>query len=287
MQQMKEKLIDLHTHSTMSDGSLTPEELVVHAHESRLSAIALTDHDNIDGVKRAKQQGEKCGIEVVAGIELSVKCATQNHILGLLIDVDNSELNGELDSILQRRVERNAVTCRKLNDLGFEVSLDEARAIAPGGIVGRAHFARLMMNKGYVESVKEAFDKYLAVGKPAYFSNQELSAERAIELIHGAGGVAVMAHPHQMKLSDEATQEYMAQMKEYGLDAVEGYYSEYTDEMQSKYCAMAKNLGLALSGGSDFHGSMKPHIAIGKGFGNLSIPYSVLEGLKSVCERRN
>ena len=167
----------------------------------------------------------------------------------------------------------------KRQELGFDIALEEAAALAPGGIIGRAHFAKLLMNKGYTASVKESFDKYLAAGRPAYFSNQKLEAKRIIEVIHSAGGVAFLAHPHQMKLGD-GLEAYVRELVSYGLDGIEGYYSEYDEAMQNEYWSMAEKFGLAISGGTDFHADMKPHISIGTGMGNLSIPYSVLENIK-------
>ncbi len=282
---MGNKFIDLHTHSTCSDGSMTPEELVIHAVENELVAIALSDHDTVSGVKAAMAQGEKSGIEVVPAIEFSVKSKTETHILGYYIDVDNSGLRVILDEITEKRIERNVMTAKLLQKLGFDITLEEAVALAPGGIVGRAHFARVMMNKGYVSSVKEAFDKYLSSGKAAYFGNQKLEAKTAIEAIHAAGGVAFLAHPHLVKLSDEELERFLDELKGYGLDGLEGYYTDYDEAMQNKFQSMAKRHGLEISGGTDFHAQMKPHISIGKGTGNMAIPYSVLENIREMVKR--
>lgn len=282
---MQEKIIDLHTHSTCSDGSMTPTQLVKHAAENGIAAIALTDHDTVSGVEEAVAAGEEYGVEVIPAIEFSVKSATETHILGYYIDIDNEQIKEILKEIIEKRIERNAVTARLLQKLGFDVTLEEAAALAPGGIVGRAHFARVMMNKGYVSSVKEAFEKYLSSGKPAYFGNQKLEAKTAIEAIHSAGGVAFLAHPHLVKLPDDALENFLVELKSYGLDGLEGYYTDYDEEMQNKFQAMAKKHGLEISGGTDFHAAMKPHIAIGKGTGNMAIPYSVLENIKNMVNR--
>lgn len=274
------KLIDLHTHSTSSDGSMTPAELVKHAAQNGLAAIALTDHDTVSGVEEAVRAGERYGVEVVPAIEFSVKSETETHILGFFIDIHNPVLQGILSEIIEKRIERNVMTARLLQNLGFDVTLEEAKSLAPGGIVGRAHFARVMLNKGYVSSVKEAFEKYLSSGKPAYFGNQKLEAKTAIEAIHSAGGVAFLAHPHLIKISDERLENFLDELYSYGLDGLEGYYTDYDGEMQAKFQAMAKRHGLKISGGTDFHAAMKPHIAIGRGLGNMAIPYSVLEEIK-------
>ena len=272
-------LVDLHTHSNCSDGSMSPSELVLHAAEKGLAAIALTDHDTVDGIKEAVAKGKECGIEVVPAIEFSARSKTLTHILGFYIDEDNAQLKSVLTEIVDLRKERNEVTAKLLQELGFNVTLEEAAAIAPGGIIGRAHYAKLLMDKGYTSSVKESFDKYLAAGKPAYFTNQKLEAKCIIETIHAAGGVAFLAHPHQMKLGDKL-EDYVKELVSYGLDGMEGYYSEYDEKMQDEYQAMAARYGLALSGGTDFHGEMKPHISIGKGLGNMTVPYSVLRNIK-------
>ncbi|OQA49490.1 MAG: hypothetical protein BWY46_00695 [Firmicutes bacterium ADurb.Bin300] len=278
------KYIDLHTHSNKSDGSMTPLELVRHAKQAGLAAISLTDHDCIDGVKQAVCEGERIGLEVVPGIEFSAKSETETHILGYYIDVDNEDILCNLSEIKRVRIERTAQTSKLLKELGFDVSVQEVLEIAPGGIVGRAHFARVMANKGYVSSVKEGFDKYLANGKPAYSNRQHLSASQAIRLIKGAGGLAFAAHLHLMRKTDEELFEFLSRMKEEGLDGIEGYYTDYTPEMQEKYQALAKRLELLISGGSDFHAQMKPHIRIGTGYGNMKIPYSVLDRIKKEKE---
>lgn len=284
---MQEKVIDLHTHSTCSDGSMTPTQLVKHAAENGIAAIALTDHDTVSGVEEAVAAGKEYGVEVIPAIEFSVKSATETHILGYYIDIDNEQIKEILKEIIEKRIERNAVTACLLQELGFDVTLEEAAALAPGGIVGRAHFARVMMNKGYVSSVKEAFEKYLSSGKPAYFGNQKLEAKTSIEAIHAAGGVAFLAHPHLIKLPDDKLENFLVELKSYGLDGLEGYYTDYDEAMKNKFQAMAKKHGLEISGGTDFHAAMKPHIAIGKGTGNMAIPYSVLENIKNMVKRSN
>ena len=163
-----EKFIDLHTHSLKSDGSMTPTEVVEAAKEAGLAAIALSDHDTVDGLEEAMAAGEKLGVEVVPAIEFSVISKTETHILGYFIDYKNPELLQMLKEIVDLRIERNYVTTEKLNDLGFDITIEEVRALAPNNFVGRAHFARVLMDKGYTSSVKEGFDKYMSVGKYAY-----------------------------------------------------------------------------------------------------------------------
>ncbi len=260
---------------------MQPAEVVRHAKQNGLSAIALTDHDNMDGVQEAMEEGKNIGLEVVPGVELSVQSATETHILGYDIDIHNDVLIKTLEEAKQVRKNRNAETSRKLREIGFDVSVEEAEAIAPNGVVGRAHFAKVMVQKGMVGSVKEAFDRYLANGRPAYSSTQLLTPEEGVQLIQTAGGKAFVAHLHLIRLEDDALIAFLKRLQKVGLSGVEGYYTEYTPEMQEKYQNIAQNLGLKISGGTDFHGEMKPHIAIGRGLGNLEIPYSVLEQIRA------
>ena len=275
-----EKYIDLHTHSIKSDGSMTPAEVVREAKSAGLAAIALSDHDTVDGVKEAMEEGERIGVEVVPAIEFSVQSETETHILAYYLDIDNPKLKQVLEECRETRNFRNEETCRLLNELGFDVTMEEAEAIAPNGIIGRAHFARLLMDKGYTSSVKEGFKLYLENGKPAYCGVQRLKADETVELIKECGGLSFVAHLHLIKAEDEPLKEFLKMLKTHGLNGVEGYYTEYTPEMQQKYQAMASELGLMISGGTDFHAAMKPHISIGTGTGNLKIPYSVLENIK-------
>lgn len=275
-----EKLIDLHTHSTMSDGSMSPAELVRHAKEAGLAAVALTDHDSVAGVEEAMAEGERLGIEVVPGIELSAKSATETHVLGYYIDKNNPALAAALEDILKERINRTHRTCQKLNELGFDVTVEEAEALAPAGVVGRAHFAKLMVLKGYVSSVKEGFELYFNNGRPAYSSRQKIDRFQAVDLIKNAGGLAFIAHLHLTRMEDDELEAFLTELRDYGLDGIEGYYTDYSPQMQEKYQALAKKLGLMISGGTDFHAQMKPHISIGKGLGDLKIPYSVLAAMK-------
>lgn len=280
-----EKLIDLHTHSLKSDGSMTPAEVVREAKRAGLAAIALSDHDTVDGIREAVAEGEKIGVEVIPAIEFSVQSKTETHILGYFIDIENPDLLKTLKEVVDLRIERNYVTCQRLNELGFDITIEEVRALAPNNFVGRAHFARVLMDKGYTKSVKEGFDLYMTSGKYAYCEKQRLTARDAVELIGKCGGISFLAHPHLTKLGDDELKEFLKKLKGFGLSGLEGYYTDYTPEMQEKYQAMAKELGLLISGGTDFHAAMKPHISIGTGLGNMKIPYSVLEAMKAERDR--
>ncbi len=284
---MNMKMIDLHTHSNCSDGSMSPSELVAYAAFKGVSAIALTDHDTVSGIDEALEAGKKYGVEVIPGIEFSVQSQTETHILGFYIDHKSPILSEALKNINSVRTQRTENTCNKLRSLGFDVSVEEARAIAPAGIIGRAHFARLLVEKGYTQSVKEGFDKYLANGRPAYDGTQYLSAEAAVRLIDDLGGVSFVAHPHLIRLDDISLREFLIKLKSFGLCGIEGYYNEYTPEMQAYFQNLAKELDLKISGGTDFHAKMKPHIDIGIGQGNMNIPYSVLDEIKSILNSKH
>lgn len=273
--------IDLHTHSLKSDGAQTPVDVVRTAYTAGLSAMALTDHDNIEGVSEAMAEGERLGIEVIPGVELSAQSDTELHILGYFIDIHNKRLNEAMAYALRVRDERQEETCRKLNEQGFQITMDELRQEAHGNpVLCRAHFAQIMVRKGYAQSVQQCFADYLSVGCYAYSNRQALTGPEAVSLIKEAGGIAVAAHLHLIKMEDEPLKEYLKTLIPYGLEGIEGYYTDYTPDMERRYRAMAKELGLTLSGGTDYHGANKPHITIGQGRGNLEIPYSVLDGLR-------
>lgn len=276
------KLIDLHTHSLCSDGAQTPADVVRTAKAAGLSAIALSDHDSIEGVQEAMDEGSRLGVEVIPAVELSAQSDTELHILGYFIDIHNKRLNDAMAYALRVRDERQEETCRKLNEQGFSITMDELREEAHGNpVLCRAHFAQIMVRKGYAASVQEAFSKYLSVGCYAYSNRQALTGPEAVSLIREAGGIAVAAHLHLIKMPDDPLREYLRSLIPYGLDGVEGYYTDYTPDMEQRYRAMAKELGLTISGGTDYHGANKPHIAIGKGRGGLEIPCSVLDGLRA------
>ena len=280
------KLIDLHTHTVCSDGSMTARELVRHAKESGLSAVAVSDHDSVSGVADALDEGERVGIEVIPAVELSAQSQTETHILGYFIDINNKELLDALAYAKTVRIERQEEICRKLNGLGFALTMDEVRKLAGSDILCRAHFARLMVQKGYVGSVKQAFDEYLANGRPAFSGREALTDTQAVKLINGAGGMAFCAHLHLTRKPPEELEAFLLRLKSQGLAGVEGYYTEYTPQMQEEYRRLAQKLGLCISGGTDFHGAFKPHISIGKGLGNMAIPYSVLENMKKAHAER-
>ncbi len=275
-----ERLIDLHTHTKFSDGSMTPAELVRHAADSGLSVIAVSDHDTVDGVKSAIAEGISANVEVIPAIEFSAASDTETHILGYFIDPDSPHLHSAVGYIRDIREKRIAETCIILAKYGINVSIDEVKASAGSGILCRAHIAKIMTEKGYSASPKDAFAKWLNVGCPAYSETQALTDTEAIQLIKKIGGQAYLAHLHLTKKTDAELDGFVRYLTENGLDGIEGYYTDYTPKMQTEYQALAHKYGLKISGGTDFHGSFKPHISIGRGLGEMKIPYSVLENMR-------
>ena len=274
------KYIDLHTHSTCSDGTLTPAEVVMEAKKAGLSAIALTDHDTLDGLPEAIEAGKKYGIEVITGIEFSISSDTEMHLLGLGFDLDCPEIRNVLDEMIIQRDLRNYKVIELLEKCGIHITIDEILAEATSPVTGRSQIAKAMLRKGYVSSIKEAFDSYLSFGKPAFVERKSLTPEEAIRLIRLSGGKSFLAHLNQTGKTDQELYEILTHLKECGLDGIEGYYTEYTDDMNIRYRKMAEDIGLHLSGGSDFHGENKDGYEIGRGKGNLRIPYELLENIR-------
>ena len=274
------KYIDLHTHSTCSDGTLTPAEVVMEAKKAGLSAIALTDHDTLDGLPEAIEAGKKYGIEVITGIEFSISSDTEMHLLGLGFDLDCPDIRNVLDEMIIQRDLRNYKVIELLEKCGIHITIDEILAEATSPVTGRSQIAKAMLRKGYVSSIKEAFDSYLSFGKPAFVERKSLTPEEAIRLIRLSGGKSFLAHLNQTGKTDQELYEILTHLKECGLDGIEGYYTEYTDDMNIRYRKMAEDIGLHLSGGSDFHGENKDGYEIGRGKGNLRIPYELLENIR-------
>lgn len=272
--------IDLHTHSTCSDGTFTPTEVVKEAAKAGLRAIALTDHDTVDGLEEAVEAGKKYGLEVITGIEFSVASDTEMHLLGLNFSLNCPEIKNILGEMIIQRDLRNYKVIDLLAELGIHITIDDILAEATSKVTGRSQIAKAMLKKGYVSTIKEAFDRYLSFGKPAFVERSTLSPEKAIEIIKKSGGISSLAHLNQTGKSDEELYKILTNLKNAGLDAVEGYYTEYTEDMNQRYRKMAADIGLKLTGGSDFHGSNKDGYNIGTGKGNLRIPYELLKSLR-------
>ena len=281
-------IIDLHTHSTASDGTLSPEELILEAERKGLSALALTDHDTTGGLPRAAAKAQEVGLAFVPGVEISVKFEGPGHchLLGYFIDYEDQGLKQVLEKLHEARKNRNLLMVQKLQELGVPISLEELEAMARGGEIGRPHMAKILVKKGVVKDFDEAFERFLGKGKPAYVPKARLSPEEAISAINKAGGITSLAHPIYLGLSPEETRAYVEKLKELGLSALEAYYTDH-DEAYTRFCLeLAEDLGLLVTGGSDFHGENKPEIELGRGKGNLSVPFEVYERLYAFWKSR-
>ena len=281
------RFIDLHTHSTSSDGSDTPQELVQKAKEAGLSAIALTDHDSVEGIAAAQKEAEKIGIEFIPGIEFSIAGKKQCHIVGLYIDPENPRLLEVSNTLRSNRTGRMAQICRNLQNMGFDITFEECEKLAGEDFIGRAHIGKMLVDKGYCSSIDEAFNKYIGPNGPAYVGKAPFPPEEAIKAIRDAGGVAFLAHLHLTSDSTDELDDMLKRFKEAGLNGIEGYYSTYTYEHVKAFRTLAVKHSLAFSGGSDYHGEMKPHISLGKGLGKLNIPYFVLQNIKNIHNSQN
>lgn len=273
-------MIDLHFHSTFSDGADTPEQLVARGAAAGLRAMALTDHDSLHGVPSFLAACRHAHLTGLSGVEISAEVpAGTLHILGLGFDPGHNELNEHLERVLDGRDWRNRQILKKLNEFGLALAWDEVASLAGEDVVGRPHFAQAMVRRGYAASSQEAFDVYLAKGQPAYVDRFRLSPEDGIRLIRDAGGVAVVAHPFTWEPDFGALEGKLADLRQAGLGGVEAYYSEHSPEQTVAYLRFAKRLGLLVTGGSDYHGGTKENIALGTGFGNLHVPDDLLPPL--------
>lgn len=275
------KKVDLHTHSIYSDGTFSPKEIVEYAVKKGLSAIALTDHDTLEGLNEAVSWGERYGIEVIRGIEISADYeGTEVHIVGLFVTDESYELNNALNILRESRVIRNREMVQRLNDIGVAIDYDNVVKRAGGGLVTRAHIAGELINKGYASYNGEAFEKYIGKGGPAYVKRQVLSWKETLRLINSSGGISTLAHPLLYKMSQRRLEEVLNSLVKGGLSGIEAYYSTHTPSDVNYIKELAAKYKLKLSGGSDFHGKNKPKIDLGSGYGKLEVPYTVLEGLK-------
>jgi len=261
---------------------MRPSELVTHAWENGLSALAVTDHDTIDGIPEALETGRKLGIEVLAGVEISVDFEPEMHLLGYFFN--NSYLNIEsvLEKLRLKREERNPRMIKKLNELGFDITLEEVASEAKGRVVARPHIASVLYKKGYVSSIRDAFDRFISAGKPAFVNKDKLTPEEGIAEILKAGGIPVLAHPIYLGLTLEKLDKLVGALVEAGMKGIETYYVEHTQDDTGNLLRLAIKHDIIPTGGSDFHGSFKPDIKIGTGRGNLFVPYEVLERMKKI-----
>ncbi|MEJ6951421.1 PHP domain-containing protein [Natronospora cellulosivora (SeqCode)] len=256
---------DLHVHSIFSDGSYSPEQLVDMAIEKGLKAIALADHDTVEGVEKMIIAGKEKGIEVIPAIELSTYCdKAEIHILGYKIDYKADFFLEEVKRLFKIRQERAEKMVKKLNEIGVKISYLDVKELAGDKYIGRPHIAKALLHAGYINKIEEAFTKeYIANGGRAYVPKERIAPENAIELIHKAGGVAVLAHPYLVNKGDSFDREGIEKLRDIGLDGVEVYHSKHDQETSKYYKKIAEDLDLLITGGSDFHGETSPDVELG------------------------
>lgn len=279
--------LDFHLHTTHSDGSCTPAEVIALAGKAGVTALAITDHDITTGIPEATAAGTALGIEIIPGIEISsLLGGSELHMLGYFLDYQDARLNERLARLRESRHRRNPKIIERLQAAGIDITYDEVRALAGTDAVGRPHIARVLMGKGVVSSAKEAFDQWLADGRPAYVPRELPTPAEAIHWIKEAKGLAVLAHPTWVKVTEGTLADLVRTLKANGLDGVEVHYSTHTARQTRDYLALAKQQGLLVTGGSDFHGVTKPDIEVGIGKGSLHVPDSLLDKMKNAAAQQ-
>jgi predicted metal-dependent phosphoesterase TrpH len=272
-------LIDLHTHTTESDGTCTPAQLISEASRAGIDVLAITDHDTFAGYDEAAPEARRSGIHLICGIELSTKLRGNSvHLLGYFPECNGLVKFREwvLDMQASRR-ERNMRLAARLQELGLDIRLEEAEALGRG-MTGRPHFAQVMLAKGYVSNLRQAFDEYLDESAKGYVYRREPQLAEGVRQIRDSGGIASLAHPARMK--GDVT-ELMPELAQAGLNAIEAYHSDHSEADIKQFLGLADRYGLAVTGGSDFHGEVKPEVRLGTGHdGNLNVPRSVLDNLR-------
>jgi predicted metal-dependent phosphoesterase TrpH len=263
---MSPKFVDLHCHSTASDGSLSPTEVVGLAVQHGLSALSLTDHDTIAGVAEARDEAKKLNLDFLPGIEISCEYPHPGtmHLLGYGVNIESPILRDLTKTLIAGRDNRNPKIIAKLQELGIAITMNEVEAQAGGNVLGRPHIAAILLRKGYVTSIKQAFDKYLAPGGLAYFDKERLTARQAIELVRQSGGLPVLAHPSQLRTENSAQlQQVIKDLADIGLAGLEVIHSDHDESQIAAYTSLAERFGLLATGGSDFHGKAVKDIELG------------------------
>lgn len=278
-------MIDLHTHTTFSDGSLTPAQLVEAAAAMGLSAVAVTDHDTVDGLPEALAAGERLGIEVVPGVEINLEHdrVTMDMLGYFLAGRPSDELKAELAELRAYRDERNARMLERLAELGMPLDPDDLASAAENGAVGRPHIGEAMVRRGYAASIGEAFDLYLRRGAPAWVDRRRLALGTALRLLRASGGLPVLAHPGIIRTDAAGLARIVRDAARAGLAGIECYYPLHDEATVAACLGLAARYGLVATGGSDFHGSVKPKAVLGIGSGGNSVPDSVLDDLRCLA----
>ena len=276
--------IDLHLHTTHSDGSFSTRDVMAFAKQAGVTALAITDHDIVEGIAEATAIGAELGIEVVAGVEISSRLGgSELQILGYFLNWTDPLLAQRLSTLRDSRHTRNPKIVQRLNELGIPITYEEVRALAGTESVGRPHIARLLMEKKFVTSAKEAFDRYLANGRPAFVDRELPEPAEAVRWIREAGGVPVLAHPTWVRTSADGLRTLVRELKVAGLGGIEVHYSTHTPSQTTEYLELAKQCDLLVTGGSDFHGVTKPDIEVGIGRGQLKVSEKLLDPLRKAA----
>lgn len=274
-------IVDLHVHSNKSDGSFTPSELVDYAVEKGLRAFALTDHDTTEGLDEAIAAAKGKEIEVIPGIEFSTEYEGKDiHIVGLYIDYKSEVFSRQIQAFVDSRTLRNRKMCANLQGAGIDISYEKLLAAFPDAVITRAHYAKYLLDHGAVNSMPEAFDKYLGDHTRYFVPREKVTPMQAVKLILDAGGIPVLAHPTLYHMSDKRLGLLLYRLKGAGLAAMECIYSTYTPSEERQMKQLADKYGLLPSGGSDFHGTTKPKLDLAVGYGNLAVPEEILTNLK-------
>ena len=278
-------LVDLHLHSSFSDGTFTPERIVGLAVEAGLAAAVLTDHDTMEGTPRFLDAARKAGIRSIAGMEISADVPHRTvHLLAYGCDPAEPRLAAALARVRDGRAERNALILEKLGRLGAPISMEEVRAEAGNAeVVGRPHIAAALVRRGFAEDRVDAFRRFLGRGAPAYAERYRLSPEEALSLVAGAGGVVSLAHPASTGYNPAELRRFVGRLAEHGLAGIECLYTGYLPNQVEEYVGLAREFGLLVTGGTDYHGDNKPGIRIGVAYGRLKVPLSAFEALEARC----
>lgn len=284
--------VDLHTHSNKSDGSFSPTELVDYAVTKKLCAVALTDHDTIDGLDEALfhaealRQAGKSSVEVVPGIEFSTKQEDKDvHIVGLYIAYDAPEFRTQLQEFVDSRTRRNIKMCHNLQEAGIDITYEKLKERNPGAVITRAHYASYLFEESYVRNRQEAFAKYLGDHTKYFVPREKVTPTQAVELILRIGGVPILAHPPLYHMGRERLDKLVSSLKDVGLMGIESLYSTYTNQDERDMRYLADKYDLLLSGGSDFHGANKPNLDLGTGYGKLFVPEEFLTKIKKAINQ--
>ncbi len=275
--------IDMHVHSTASDGSFSPSELVELAIKAGLTAIAITDHDCTGGIDEALMAAKDTRIEVVPGIEIGVGETDDIHILGFYIDHKNPRLESMLKKLREWRELRNKAMIEKLQSAGFDITYDEVKKITGASNMGRLHIAQALEIKGQVSDYRKIFKQYISPGQAAYVKREKIGEKEGIETITASGGLAFLAHINYLQKSEEELDAIVRRLTKYGLAGIEAFYSDYTPDMERIAAGLAEKHNLLKSGGTDFHGTRRKGTFIGTGHGNMCVPYSLLEKIKQAA----